>query len=44
MSEATHLCPVILCSISWLSENIIPDLWEVGYLVSKDCQGNDNAV
>jgi hypothetical protein len=39
-----HLCPVILCSIGQLSENIIPDLQEVGYLVLKDCQDNNDAI
>jgi hypothetical protein len=42
--KAMSLHPIVLCNVGGLAENFFPDSWEVGYLASKDGQGNEEAV
>jgi hypothetical protein len=42
--KAASLHPIVLRNFGGPAENFFPDLWEVGYLVSKDGQGNEEAV
>jgi hypothetical protein len=42
--KATSLHPIVLCNVGGPAENFFPDSREVGYLASKDGQGNEEAV
>jgi hypothetical protein len=42
--KAMSLHPIVLCNVRGPAENFFPDSREVGYLASKDGQGNEEAV